>query len=140
MDQSTEQLETMHFGSTRLSTLCRRRDRRDARDNVAFCNLAEQARQHWRVARRVVHDFDSSAFHWGRKDTKIDRVSLPTVVRAGRLRLPYAVTEHLAANVIDQLVQACRRWACLHRDRHMFLALANGTEVSHLPVKAGQLR
>jgi len=79
-----------------------------ARDSLVIGNLVEQARQHRRVAGRIVGHLDGPDFQRSRIDAKMDLAPLTTVVGAVPLRLPFAFAEHLDASAVDQKVQSCR--------------------------------
>jgi len=111
----------------------------DARDGLVSGNLVEQARQYWCIAGGIVCHFDGPDFQRSRVNSKVDLAPLATVVGPMLFSFPLAFAQHFDTRAIDQEEQSrCRR---LRSDRHrkMLLAPANGAEVGHLPVQAGEL-
>ena len=96
-----------------------------ARYSLVIGNLVKQARQHRRVAGRIVGHFDGPDFQHSRIDAKMDLAPLATVVGAVFLRLSFAFAEHLNAGAVDQKVQSCR--CRLRPDRYRQVLLARLT-------------
>jgi hypothetical protein len=71
-------------------------------------------------------------------DAHVHPEPLTSIVGAMLLGLPLAFAQHLDASAVVQQVQSCRRGVSRYRHGEMLSPAADGAEIGHLPVQAGQ--
>ena len=111
----------------------------DARDALPLDDLLEQARQHRGVAGGVVGHLDRPDLQRIGVNVQVDLAPLTTIIGSMLLRFPLAFAKHLDARAIDQHVQSRGGRPSVNHHRQALPAPADGAEVRHLPVQAGQV-